>query len=48
MRTFQLCLPAKVTFHGLGTQGWKTVHHNHGGRYTIVHRGAWGFTWEVG
>jgi hypothetical protein len=34
--THQLCRPAEVTFHCLGTQAPKSVRPNHGGRYTIV------------
>ena len=47
-RTHQQCRPPEVTFQWPGTQEQKTVHPNHGERYTIVRRNAGAFRIEPG
>jgi uncharacterized protein YkwD len=47
-RTHQQCRPPEVTFHWPGTQEPKTVHPNHGERYTIVQGDAGAFRVDPG
>jgi hypothetical protein len=44
----QLCRPPEGTFDWPGTQQQKTVHPNHGDRYTIMRGDAGAFRVELG
>jgi hypothetical protein len=44
--THQQCQPPEVTFHWPGTPEKKTVHPNHGDRYTVVRGEAGDFRAE--